>query len=89
MAPVLAALIDRNRSFLRSHPQTPALYDAGVRYQRDQAGVEDWCPIPEVLRRRAADCKSLACWRVAELQALGEYAAAAWIKQGCHDPGSG
>jgi len=67
-----------NRIFLRGHKDTPLLYDCvadgRVRYVRDPPGAEDWLPIPLILTRGWADCKSLACWRCAELLEAGENA---------------
>lgn len=57
---------------LRDHPSLPPLYRAGVRYEREAAGVERWASSPLVMRRGAGDCEDLACWRAAELRMLGD-----------------
>lgn len=64
---LLALLTRKNVAYLRSHPNTPRLYQSGVRYQVEPSGKEDWLTIPEVLARRVADCEDLACYRAAEL----------------------
>lgn len=77
----LEALVSLDRVYLRSHPSTPALYQAGVRYLRDvderdqgRPAAELWYTIPDVLRSGGADCKCLAAWRVSELREAGEAA---------------
>ncbi len=67
-------LTDIDLLYLLNNPSTPLLYHAGVRYVRDEPGQEDWQAIPEVMKRRKADCKSLAAWRAAELLARGHKA---------------
>lgn len=59
-----------NGVFLRSHPDTPALYESGVRYQRER-DREEWRTVPVLLARRTGDCEDLACWRAAELRVAG------------------
>lgn len=55
----------------------PPLYRAGIRYVRDGesalpgAGPEDWQDCIEAITRGEADCKSLACYRAAELRLQG------------------
>lgn len=53
--------------YLRFHPQTPLLYQSGVRYMEEPPGQEDWQDIPTTLRIGMGDCEDLACWRAAEL----------------------
>lgn len=65
---LLAQLTIMDISYLRRHPETPALYESGVRYQREERGAEDWQTIPQVLRARSGDCEDLATWRAAELR---------------------
>jgi len=54
----------------------PPLYESGVVYRPDasRGPEEQWWTIPTVLRVGGADCKALAAWRVAELQAAGVWA---------------
>lgn len=77
----LQLLVDANRVFLRTHPDFPPLYEAGVRYLRDadrrtqqSPDSELWLTIPDAAHLGGADCKVLAAWRVAELQEAGENA---------------
>jgi hypothetical protein len=67
----LEALCTANVAWLETHPETPALYSAPVRYVEDKPGREFWRDIPGCLRARQADCPDLACWRVAELRRQG------------------
>jgi len=70
-AEVLRALLDClvrvDMAYLRNHPNTPALYRAGVVYGR----TEVWDPIPALYARRYGDCKSLSAARIAELAVRG------------------
>lgn len=59
-----------NGIYLRSHPDTPGIYESGVRYQRER-DKEEWRTIPIALARRAGDCEDLAAWRAAELRCAG------------------
>lgn len=68
---LLGSLVAVNRLLLRTRPGIPSIYRSGVRYVRDQPGMEDWCDVLEVLRQGFADCKSFAAWRVAELRENG------------------
>lgn len=49
----------------------PPLYAAGVVYQEEKPGHEDWLDAPAVVRQRYADCEDLAAYRVAELRVAG------------------
>lgn len=87
----LEALAALDRVYLRSHPDTPELYEAGVRYLRDaedrdqgRPRAELWLTVPDVLRVGGADCKCLAAWRVAELRELGEDARHHIVRMGPH-----
>lgn len=68
----LKALFDMNIAWLKAHPETPGIYDAGVnhkprvRYEREPVGQEDWKDIPTVLADGHGDCEDLACWLAAE-----------------------
>lgn len=74
LTPLLQAMVDLNRRYLREH-WTP-LYSSGVYYQRERRGSEQWATIPIVRRRGYGDCEDLACWRAAELQEQGSGARA-------------
>jgi hypothetical protein len=64
---LLEALTNCDREYLRLYPETPMLYDAGVKYARED-GTEDWAGIRQVLKRKCGDCEDLAAWRAAELR---------------------
>lgn len=57
-------LVSVNRNFLRFHPDTPPLYQAGVRYGRTVI----WDSIPRLYQLGYGDCKSLACALIAQYQ---------------------
>lgn len=61
---LLEALVAVDRLYLRRYPRTPKLYTSGVRYGRTQV----WDSIPDLLKRRHGDCKSLTAMYVAELR---------------------
>ena len=75
MRVLLRALAAANVEYLRDHPSTPALYQAGVRYQAERVPREDWKGIAQTLEDGFGDCEDLACWRVAELVARERVAA--------------
>lgn len=58
-----------------SRCEFPALYESGVRYQRELPGREVWLSIPTVLALGVGDCEDLSGWRTAELRRGGERAA--------------
>lgn len=75
IAPALAALTGLNMEIMRRSP-LPALYAAGVRYQReprlpDGTTREEWLTAPIVVMRKVADCEDLGCYRAAELRLQG------------------
>jgi len=59
-----------NRMHLEDHPETPKLYESGVRYQneKEELGLD----IPSILKKKGSDCLNLCCWRVAELRQAGQ-----------------
>ena len=63
---MLNCLIEVNSIYLRHHPNTPLLYNAGIRYEEEPIGAEYWRDIPTVMRYRLADCEDLAAWLIAE-----------------------
>jgi hypothetical protein len=69
MLELLRLLVRLNRMYLRRHPGTPRLYQAGVRYLAE-GNLEELNTIPNVLKLGRADCEDLAAYRVAELQEL-------------------
>lgn len=68
---LLEGLTMANVAYLLARPDTPMLYQSGVRYLEEAAGVDEWQDIPDTLARRFGDCEDLACWRVAELRVRG------------------
>lgn len=73
---LLEALVAHNAAYLRAHPDTPGIFESGVRYQLDDPRRETWKDIAETLSLGAGDCKDLVAWRLAELRTLGEHGAA-------------
>lgn len=63
---LLDTLVRLNLAYLRSH-SVPALYQSGVVYGRTLL----WEPIPAVLARGYADCKSLAPFLIAQYVEAG------------------
>jgi hypothetical protein len=77
----LAALTALNEQYLREHPNTPKLYESGVRYSREgkyRLGrqKEKWLTVPLVLILKRADCEDLACFRASEHRVAGVAAVA-------------
>lgn len=62
------ALCAWNCDWLRAHPETPLFYQAGLRYQREAPGEEDFQPIPRLYARGYGDCEDLSAARAAELR---------------------
>jgi hypothetical protein len=44
----------------------PRLYDAGIRYEEEPPGQEDWLDIPTLHMERKGDCEDLGCALTAE-----------------------
>lgn len=65
---LLEGLILANRLYLRAEPRAPGVYEAGLRYQLEAPGTDEWQDIPETLRRRTGDCEDLVAYRVAWLR---------------------
>lgn len=63
---LLDCLVRLNLAYLRNHT-VPALYQSGVVYGRTLL----WEPIPAIIARGYADCKSLAPWLIAQYIAQG------------------
>lgn len=68
LAGLLDALILADLAYLDARPETPALYQSGVRYINKPIGLDSWRDIPRCLETGTGDCKDFACWRVAELR---------------------
>lgn len=65
---LLTALAAIDTDYLLAHPEAPDIYQAGVRYEEEPVGQEDWQDIPTTIRMGIGDCEDLACWRAAELR---------------------
>ena len=68
---MLDCLVRLDVLYLSQYPDTPPLYQAGVRYKREGLREENWLAIPHVLKQKHGDCEDLASWRTAELQRQG------------------
>lgn len=68
-----------NSEFLRQDPRLPDIYKAGVRYEAEPPGQEDWLTYPILIQDRVGDCEDLACARVAKLRQRGEVGAAPYL----------
>jgi len=80
LEPLLNALVEIDKDFLRENPRVPLLYETKpiIHYQAEPPGEEKWLTVPWVLACNAGDCEDLACWRAAELQLRGENAQPTW-----------
>jgi len=66
---------------MRAQPDLPLLYQSGIRYQREDDGVNRWQTYVESLARKIADCEDLAAARCAELRVrFGEPRARCTVK---------
>jgi hypothetical protein len=81
---LLHSLVMLDVAYLRFHPNAPPLYRAGIRYQREPRGYEQWLTLPCILKQRWGDCEDLAAARTAELIVSGADAWPCfhWRKQG-------
>lgn len=78
LACLLWALVFADEAHLLVHPETPALYQAGVYWEAEKptgkspceggTGQEQFLGIRQVIAQGKADCEDLACWRVAEVR---------------------
>lgn len=78
LACLLWALISANCGYLIDHPDTPALYASGVRWEAEKPLGKSACPegegqelflgVRQVLEQGFADCEDVACWRIAEIR---------------------
>lgn len=82
---MIEALVAIDQIFLKSCPDTPALYDlvnkGKVTQRRSRPNAsEAWSDIPRILSNGSADAVSLVCWRIAELRAAGHEDVHPYIK---------
>lgn len=82
---LLETVIWSNRLFLEAHPETPALYRAGVSYGGSREDGFRFLDIPAVLAQGQGICSALSAWRVAELRHAGERGAGIRIIWTPHD----
>jgi hypothetical protein len=83
-------LMLQNIAWLKAHPETPDLYEAGVTYKPERHREnfkgqpteygEEWQTIPYVIYRGYGDCEDLGAWRSAELRAKYNIKASPFIK---------
>lgn len=65
----MEALVAHDRLWLQAYPETPNIYESGVKYEyKDAIGAPAWQDIATTIGRGLGDCKDFACWRVAELR---------------------
>lgn len=76
----VVAYIDLTEGIRVGQPY-PLLYESGVVYEREPRGSEVWQAPYHAMGTRVADCEDLACWRAAELWALGETQARPTVKR--------
>lgn len=65
------ALVQANVAYLQTHPDTPALYDSGVRYDLGADVQGPWQTVPAIIAHGRGDCEDLAGWRAAEYRVRG------------------
>jgi hypothetical protein len=70
---LLDCLINLNLIYLDAYPNTPGLYESGVRYFFMPTRAP-WDTIPTLFSRGYGDCKSLVAARIAELRKHGQTA---------------
>jgi hypothetical protein len=71
----LEEFVGHNSEFLRKNPRLPDIYKAGIRYESEPPGQENWLTYPILLEDGVGDCEDLACARVAKLRQKGEHGA--------------
>jgi hypothetical protein len=62
------SLVQINEQWLRTHPETPNLYDSGVYYDLRADVQRPWQSIPRLYRMGRGDCEDIAAARTAELR---------------------
>lgn len=68
---MLDALTDIDARYLRKHPETPAIYASGVRYEEEPPGQEDWQDVATTIRMGVGDCDDVAPWLAAQKRVAG------------------
>lgn len=79
---LIEASVAVNQAHLRAFPNTPKLYESGVRYRLEPPNVEDFTDLEVLLQRGWGDCAQLVAWRIAELRNAGERATirVTWVR---------
>jgi hypothetical protein len=68
LAACVHAAAEHNLVLLENHPQTPALYQSGARFQVSPRGIPERVQsIVQVSKDGGGDCADLCAWRLAEL----------------------
>lgn len=82
LPPMLDALTEVNRRWLRAHPAAPSILApaSGVVYCREPIGREEWRAYPGILEAGCGDCEDLACAHAAYLLEQGQPARAVPIR---------
>jgi len=62
------AFVQINEQWLRTHPETPDLYESGVRYDLHADVQGPWQAIPRLYAMGRGDCEDIAAARTAELR---------------------
>jgi hypothetical protein len=67
----LEGLVESNRLLIEAGRVPPSPLDAGVKYVREERGLEEWRHALEVLRHGAGDCEDLNGWLAGGYRATG------------------
>lgn len=88
LALYLDVLFKLDIAYLRDYPDTPGIYQSGVRYKAEPLGFEKWKDIPVIMTDGHGDCEDLACWLAAEMVVRqGENVRPSFEKQPTNTPG--
>jgi hypothetical protein len=70
---LLECLIVADWNYILEHPDLPSLYEFAPKYvlKVRPGGLDSWQDIAQTIALGSADCKDLACWRIAELRNAG------------------
>ena len=82
----MESLVWIDRLWLQQHPDTPKLYDSGIRYE-PEFNIERWQDIPSTIKRGYGDCDDLSTWLIAEYREQG-VDAKPWVKWAWKKDGS-
>lgn len=68
----LTGLVAVNEVLIQAGVVPPSPLQAGVRYQRERSGLEDWNSALEVIKQKWGDCEDLNAWECARLRVDGD-----------------